>query len=64
MNEYAPKFGQFLFLYFLGHNVDYVTFKKVLEALADQKTSEIYPSVPLVLPSVRNGYNSLKEEAF
>lgn len=34
------KFGQFLFLYFLGRNVDYVTFKKVLEALADQKTSD------------------------
>ena len=41
------KFGQFLFLYFLGRNVDYVTFKKVLEVLADQKTSDIYPSVPL-----------------
>ena len=40
------KFGQFLFLYFLGRNVDYVTFKKVLEELADQKTSDIYPSVP------------------
>jgi len=41
------KFGQFLFLYFLGRNVDYVTFKKVLETLADQKTGDIYPSVPL-----------------
>ena len=41
------KFGQFLFLYFLGRNVDYVTFKKVLEALAVQKTGDIYPSVPL-----------------
>ena len=38
------KFGQFLFLYFLGRNVDYVTFKKVLEELADQKTSDIHPS--------------------
>ena len=38
------KFGQFLFLYFLGRNVDYVTFKKVLEALADQKTSDQKPS--------------------
>ena len=57
------KFGQFLFLYFLGRNVEYNTFKKILEALAEQKTSEIYPSVPpasemATLPKKRQGLYS------
>lgn len=39
-------FGQFLFLYFLGRNVDYNVYKKILEALRDQKSSteKIYPN--------------------
>ena len=39
------NFGQFLFLYFLGRNVDYNTYKKILEGLADKKSEEMIPSI-------------------
>ena len=50
INEKIKKmqFDQFLFLYFLGPNFDCVTFKKALDALADQKTSDMYALVPPV----------------
>ena len=44
LNKY--DFGQFLFLYFLGRNVDYSTFKAILTAIAgEQKETEEVQSV-------------------
>ena len=36
-------FGQFLFLYFLGRNVDYNVYKEILDALRDKT---VYPNCP------------------
>ena len=51
LNKY--DFGQFLFLYFLGRNVDYSTFKAILTAIAgEQKETEEVQSDDIMLQNM------------
>ena len=34
-------FGQFLFLYFLGKNIDYTTFRAILKAIAPESNEVV-----------------------
>lgn len=41
------NYGQFVFLYYLGRNVEYTVFAECLKALANSDTQPSAPDIPL-----------------